>query len=81
MSTNNLNTSVENSTIKKIKKRSALKKQRLAIVLMVVAVALLVLMLIAVNYLVEIYTYPDIDGTKYYIKKFDGEYMLCTTKR
>ncbi|MBE6684110.1 MAG: hypothetical protein E7592_00475 [Ruminococcaceae bacterium] len=77
MSTNNLNTSVENSTIKKIKKRSALKKQRLAIVLMIIAVALLVLTLIVVNYLVEIYTYPDVDGTKYYIKKFDGEYMLC----
>jgi len=77
MSTNNINTSVENSTIKKIKKRSALKKQRLAIVLMVIAVALLVVTLIAVNYLVDIYTYPDVDGTKYYIKKFDGEYMLC----
>lgn len=77
MSKNNLNTTVENSTIKKIKKRSALKKQRQAIALMVVAVALLVIALIAVNYLVEIYTYPDVDGTKYYIKKFDGKYMLC----
>ena len=38
-----------------------------------IAVALLVVALIAVNYLVEIYTYPDVDGTQYYIKKFDGK--------
>lgn len=65
------------SAIGRIKKRSMLKKQRTAIVLMAVAVAILIAALFAVNYLIGIYVYPDLDGTEYHIRKINGVYELC----
>ena len=70
-------TNNEGSAIARIKKRSMLKKQRAAIVLMAVAVALLIAALFAVNYLIGIYVYPDVDGTEYHIRKINGIYELC----
>ena len=73
----NVNPNTGESAIKRIKERNMLKKQRLAIVLMVAAIALLVVALLVVNYLVQIYSFEDNDGTKYQIKKVNGIYALC----
>lgn len=73
----NISQSIGESSIKKIKTRSMLKKQRLAIILMAVAVVVLVAALMIVNYLADIFVFPDVDGTEYYIKKIDGSYALC----
>lgn len=77
MSESNFNTVPENSAIKKIKERSALKKQLIAIVSVACAIAVLIVALLVVLYFIEIYTYPDLDGTDYYIKKVNGVYELC----
>ena len=73
----NTNVNTGESAIQRIKTRTMLKKQRTAIVLMTVAIALLVIALLVVNYLVDIYTYTDIDGVNYSIKKINGLYELC----
>ena len=73
----NTNQNIGESSIKKIKARSMLKKQRLAIILMAVAIVILAVMLLIVNYLADIFVFPDVDGTEYYIKKIDGFYELC----
>ncbi len=77
MSEKNTKNTATSSAVARIQRRSMLKKQRIAIVLMAVAIALLIVGLIAVNYLVQIYVFPDVDGTEYHIKKIDGVYSLC----
>ncbi|MBQ8409048.1 MAG: hypothetical protein IJY39_09315 [Clostridia bacterium] len=73
----NANPNTGESAIKRIKEHNMLKKQRLAIIMMIAAIALLVVALLVVNYLVQIYTYDDLDGTRYQIKKVNGYYELC----
>ena len=73
----NVNPNTGESAIKRVKERNMLKRQRLAIVLMVAAIALLVVALLVVNYLVQIYSFEDLDGTVYRIKKVNGLYELC----
>ena len=51
----NVNPNTGESAIKRIKERNMLNKQRVAIVLMVAAIALLVVALLVVNYLVQIW--------------------------
>lgn len=58
------------------KKRSSLKTQRIAVIALAIAVALLVGGLVFVNYLVAIYHYTDLDGVEYTIKKSNGVYGL-----
>ncbi len=65
------------SAIKRLKEQNMLKKQRLTVILMVAAICLLVLALLVVNYLVDIYSFEDLDGTDYRIKKINGLYELC----
>ncbi len=65
------------SAIGRAKKRSMLKKQRAAVILMAVAIVLLIAALFAVNYMIGIYVYPDVDGTEYHIRKVNGIYELC----
>lgn len=60
----------------KDKKKSSLRTQRKAIVALAIVIALLVGALIFVNYIVDIYTYPDLDGIEYTIKKKNGKYAL-----
>ena len=55
---------------------SMLKKQKRAIIVMVIAVILLGIGLGFVNYIVDIYRFEDINGDVYYIKKDDGIYAL-----
>lgn len=64
------------SAVARAKKRNMQKKQRLAIILSAVGILLLVCALLFVNYIVEIYVFEDVDGTKYDIKKDTGVYAL-----
>ena len=77
MSEKNNNQNIGESAIARVKKRSMLKRQRLAIIVLSAVMVLLVASVFAVNYLIGIYVYPDADGTDYHIKKVDGEYALC----
>ncbi len=77
MSEVNKNYNTGDSAVKRIKTRNMLKRQRIAVALMICAVILLAVALIAVNYIVDIYVYEDLDGSEYYIKKINGIYKLC----
>ena len=77
MSEQKTNASIGVSAVARAKQRDMLKRQRLAVILMAVAVAFLVAALLVVNYLVEIYVFDDENGDKYYVKKVDGVYSLC----
>ncbi len=78
MSNKNINQTPNASAIRRIRERNVHRKQRIAIIVMAAAVLLLIAALLAVNYLVDIYVFEDIDpeGTKYYVKKTDGSYAL-----
>lgn len=76
MSKENKNAAMESTAVKRIRQRNMLKKQRMAIIFVSVAIVALVGALMAVSYLVDIYTFEDIDGTVYYAKKDSGEYGL-----
>ena len=58
-----------------------LKKQRIAVIVLAAVAVVLVAALIAVNYIVSIYQYPDADGTVYEIKRVDGSYALTRDGR
>ena len=65
----------------KIKSKNMLKRQRIAVIILVVAVALLVAGLVAVYKIIERIPVEFIDpndNTLYYIKKVDGAYGLYT---
>ena len=64
------------SAAARIKKRNILKKQRVAAVFCAVALCLLVIALCVVLYLADIYSFEDVNGDKYTVKKLDGEYAL-----
>lgn len=65
------------SAIERVKRRSMLKKQRSAIIIVSVVIALLIVAAFAVNYLIDIYVFADDDGTQYYVRKINGAYALC----
>lgn len=77
MSENNNPINTAPSAVQRVKKRSMLKKQRTAIIIAAVATLFLLISAFAVNYLIGIYIYPDVDGEQYYIRKIGGEYQLC----
>ena len=77
MSENNNQINTGDSAVARVKKRSMLARQRLAVIVISVALLLLVASVFAVNYLIGIFVFPDSDGTQYLIKKIDGEYALC----
>ena len=54
-----------------------LKKQRSAIIIVSVVIAILIVAALAVNYLIDIYVFSDKDGTEYYVRKINGAYALC----
>ena len=58
------------------RRRSSLATQRRAVAVLLVLAVLLGAGLIFVNYLVDIYHYEDVDGTRYTIKKSSGVYGL-----
>jgi hypothetical protein len=63
------------------KSSGTLKKQRIAVIVLAAVAVVLVAALIAVNYIVSIYQYPDADGTVYDIKRVDGAYALTKDGR
>ena len=67
---------VDSAAIKRIRQRNMQKKQRLAIVLTAILLALLIGAAFVVSYLVDIYTFEDKDGTVYYAKRTNGAYAL-----
>ena len=77
MSEKNSQTNVGTSAVARVKKRSMLSRQRMAVIVISAAILLLIASVFAVNYLIGIFVFPDSDGTQYYIKKVDGEYALC----
>ena len=60
----------------KDKKKTSLRTQKRAVIALAIAVLFLIAALITVNYIVDIYTYPDVDGVEYTIKKKNGKYAL-----
>ncbi len=58
------------------KKKTALGTQKKALWITAILAVVLIVGLIVVNYIVDIYSYVDTDGTKYTIKKKDGVYGL-----
>lgn len=61
---------------KSTKKKTALSTQKKALWIMAILAVVLIIGLVVVNYIVDIYSYTDTDGTEYTIKKKDGVYGL-----
>jgi len=61
---------------RKARRKTSLRNQKRALIALAVAVVLLVGALIFVNYIVDIYTYTDVDGVEYTLKKRNGKYAL-----
>lgn len=57
-------------------KKTALGTQKKALWVMAILAVVLIVGLVVVNYIVDIYSYVDTDGTKYTIKKDGGVYGL-----
>ena len=67
------------SAVKRAQGRNARLRQKIAIIAIAVAVLVLAAALAATLYVTSIYTYDDVDGTLYLVKKVDGAYVLCYT--
>jgi len=65
------------SAVARIKRSNMLKRQRMAAILIFAAVLLLVVALAVVLYVVDIYSFEDINGDEYLVKRVDGAYALC----
>ena len=74
MSENNSKLNTGRSAVARVKERDMLRRQRRAIIAMVLVIALLVAALAVALYWIDIFVYEDIDGSEYYVKKIDGEY-------
>lgn len=66
----------QNQLREKKKTRNLRKKQQRAIIIMAIAVVFLAIALVAVNYIVDVYKYVDVDESVYYIKKKDDVFAL-----
>ncbi len=61
----------------RVKRSNMLHKQRIAAICIAAAILLLIAALAVVLYLADIYTFEDINGDVYLVKKIDGVYALC----
>ena len=77
MSEKNRENNVGVSAVKRAQRRNARLRQKIAIVAIAAAVLILVGALAATLYVTSIYTYDDVDGTLYIVKKVDDVYVLC----
>ena len=59
-----------------LRRRSVLRSQGKAIIILLIGIVLLAVALGVVKYIVSIYVFSDVDGEKYYIKKVAGKYAL-----
>ena len=71
------NFDIGESAVTRVRKRDEQKRQKIAIISMILVIALLIAALALVMYLREIFVYEDVDGSKYFVKKIDGSYSLC----
>lgn len=60
----------------RVKRSNMLKKQRMAAIIIAAAALLLIVALAVVLYVVDIYSFEDINGDEYLIKRNDGVYAL-----
>ena len=58
------------------RRRSSLKRQRLAVIVSLCLVAVLAVSFAIVHYITSRTVFPDADGTKYYIVEKNGEYVM-----
>ena len=61
----------------RVKRSNMLRKQRVAAISIAAAILLLIAALAVVLYLADIYTFEDVNGDVYLVKKIDGVYALC----
>ena len=61
----------------RVKRSNMLRKQRVAAIIIGAAILLLIVALAVVLYLVDIYSFEDVNGDEYLIKRIDGVYALC----
>ena len=64
------------SAVARAKQRNMQKKQRVAVIFVAAVLLLLALALAVVSYVVDIYVFEDVDGTKYDVKRENGKYVL-----
>lgn len=65
------------SAPERVKRSNMLQKQRVAAIVIFAAVLLLIAALAVVLYVVDIYSFEDVNGDEYLVKKIDGVYALC----
>lgn len=65
------------SAVARAKKRDSLRRQRVAIIAMILVVAALLAALSVALYWIDILVYEDVDGAEYYVKRVEGKYSLC----
>ena len=61
---------------KRPRRRSSLKRQRTALMIAAVVVAVLAVAFAIVHYFTSRTTFRDVDGTKYYVLAVDGVYVM-----
>ena len=61
----------------RVKRSNMLRKQRIAAIAIAATILLLIAALAVVLYVVDIYSFEDINGDEYLIKRVDGAYALC----
>ena len=65
------------SAVARAKRRDSLRRQRVAIIAMILVIAVLIAALAVALYWIDIFVYEDVDGAEYFVKKIDGKYSLC----
>lgn len=64
------------------RRRSVLREQRTATIILIAAIAVLAVALpLIIRYIVNINVFTDVDGEKYYVVKVAGKYALCSDKQ
>lgn len=67
----------DNKSIRQKKKKGSLHRQTVAAIILAAVVVVLIAALVGANYIADIYTFKDsADGSEYYIRKVDGNFVL-----
>lgn len=65
------------SAPERVKRSNMLRKQRIAAIAIAATILLLIAALAVVLYVVDIYSFEDVNGDEYVLKRIDGVYALC----
>ncbi len=63
--------------VARVKRSNMLRKQRIAAIIIAAVILLLAVALSVVLYVVDIYSFEDINGDEYLVRRIDGVYALC----